>query len=168
MLRAIVDNQLTEPSQKINGKCPLCGCKMIPKCGERNIWQWAHDKNQHCDAWYEPESEWHKRGKMTFSKENTEKVIELEGVKHIADIFTKTEVVIELQNSPISPRVIREREEFYGEKMIWVVNGIKFAKNISLNSKKGFRNMPWLNDELNSPSSKKKLQNFTWLQPHKS
>ena len=49
---------------------------------------------------------------------------------HRADIKTKTGLVIEFQNSPISPEKIQEREDFYGN-MIWVLNGKTFGKNIT-------------------------------------
>tara|TARA_R110002049_G_scaffold90686_1_gene227082 strand:- start:60 stop:548 length:489 start_codon:yes stop_codon:yes gene_type:complete len=41
-------------------------------------------------------------------------------------------VVIELQNSPIQKGVILEREEFYGEKMLWLINGIPFKDNFDI------------------------------------
>jgi len=49
--------------------------------------------------------------------------------KHIADIKTKTGLVIELQHSPISSENIKIREEFY-DNMIWVLDGKTFGKNI--------------------------------------
>ena len=52
----------------------------------------------------------------------------------VADVYSK-EVVIEFQNSPISPEEIKLRENFYGEKMLWVVNGMKFLKNISFEAR---------------------------------
>ena len=40
---------------------------------------------------------------------------------HIADIKTPQGLVIEIQHSPISPKDIRAREDFYGQ-MIWIVD----------------------------------------------
>jgi hypothetical protein len=39
---------------------------------------------------------------------------------HRADVVTASGGVVELQHSAISPEVITEREEFYGERMAWV------------------------------------------------
>lgn len=44
--------------------------------------------------------------------------------------MTNENVVIELQNSPIQKSIIREREDFYGERMLWLVNGEVFKKNL--------------------------------------
>jgi hypothetical protein len=63
--------------------------------------------------------------KKLFGKENCEVVIP----PHRADIYGNFDVVIELQHSNISPKEIREREEFY-KKMIWIVDAHPFAENL--------------------------------------
>lgn len=110
--------------------CPLCSKQVIPKCGEIKIWHWAHKIDFECDSFGEPESEWHLNWKNKFLKEQQEVAIK----NHIADIKNKNGLIIELQNSPISPYNIREREEFYG-KMIWLLNGKTLAKNLELRQK---------------------------------
>ena len=50
------------------------------------------------------------------------------GEKHVADVKTDDELVIELQNSPMDPAELQSREEFYVE-MIWIINGEKFKNN---------------------------------------
>jgi hypothetical protein len=102
---------------------------VIAKCGEINIWHWAHRKAESCDDWYEPETEWHRNWKLIFGKEHTEVVIQKDGIRHIADIKTKDNVIIELQNSPIQKQVVQRREIFYGERMLWVINGVGFKEN---------------------------------------
>jgi competence protein CoiA len=97
-----------------------------------NVWHWAHLKQESCDNWYEPETKWHKDWKNQFGKELSEIIISKDGEKHIADIYTKDEIVIELQNSPILKPIIRKRELFYGERMIWVINGITFKDNFRI------------------------------------
>lgn len=129
MLFALVDGIKSEATPKQVGVCPLCEEKVISKCGEINVWHWAHQKGVGCDHWYEPESDWHYHWKQTFGIENSEVVIKKDGKRHIADIFTKSRVVIELQNSPITKPIIKQREDFYGERMIWVLNGVHFADN---------------------------------------
>ena len=130
MFWAIVENQKIEAIPRTKGTCPLCEGKVFSKCGEVKVWHWAHFNNEDCDSWCEPETLWHRHWKMTFGKENAEIVLKENGKKHIADILTKEKVVIELQNSPIQKPVIREREEFYGERMLWLINGETFKDNL--------------------------------------
>lgn len=129
MLFANVNGEKVEAKPKTTGICPLCERIVFSKCGEINVWHWAHQKDESCDSWYEPETEWHKNWKLVFGKEHCEIVISKEGVRHIADIQTKENVIIELQNSPIQKPIIRRREVFYGERMIWVINGKPFKDN---------------------------------------
>lgn len=135
MLFAILDGKKVEPIPNTHAKCPACGEKVLSKCGEVKVWHWAHFKGKSCDSWYEPETYWHKYWKLTFGKENSEKKITKGDTWHIADILTNEEVIIELQNSSIQKGVIRKREEFYGERMIWLINGIKFQKNFYIKDK---------------------------------
>ncbi|MCB9283158.1 MAG: hypothetical protein H6563_03715 [Lewinellaceae bacterium] len=132
MLWAFVNKEKVEASPKTKGLCPLCENQVFSRCGEINSWHWAHYKGEGCDNWYEPESFWHLHWKRTFGKDNAEVVIEKEYKKHIADIFTKEGVVIELQNSPIQSQVITERESFYGSKMLWLINGDTFKENFEI------------------------------------
>jgi len=124
-----------------NAICPLCKEKVIPKCGRIVTWHWAHKSLQDCDVWYEPESQWHLDWKNKFPKECQEVIIKKEEKFHIADIKVN-EKVIELQNSSISPNEIKEREKFYGN-MIWILNGDKFARNLSLRYKGNYFSFRW-------------------------
>lgn len=132
MLYANLNGDKILPIPKTEAKCPLCKEKVISKCGDVKVWHWAHSKGGSCDSWYEPETVWHKNWKLTFGKENCEIRINKEARWHVADVFTKDGVVIELQNSPIQKDVIRKREDFYGDKMIWVINGVKFKDHFYL------------------------------------
>ena len=132
MLFAIVNSEKLEAKPGTTGVCPLCERPLIPKCGEINIWHWAHQKEEGCDSWYEPETEWHKNWKLMFGKDNCEIVMNRDDVRHIADIRTTGDIVIELQNSPIQKDVIRKRESFYGDRMLWVVNGKPFKEHFEM------------------------------------
>lgn len=93
--------------------------------------QWKHIKKKMCDNWWENETAWHRNWKNNFPAAWQEfvKFDILTGEKHIADIFTigrKEEIIIEFQNSKISEREVKSREEFY-KKMIWVVNAQNFG-----------------------------------------
>lgn len=138
MLFANVNGEKVEAIPKTIGNCPLCERSVHSKCGEINVWHWAHHNNESCDSWYEPESEWHKNWKLAFGKDNCEVVIRKEGIRHIADILTNENVVIELQNSPIQKQVIQNREIFYGERMIWVLNGEHFKNNFSIKESQAY------------------------------
>lgn len=117
-----------------NGRatCQLCNGTLIAHCGEirRNHWQHFGERDMDCDSWKEPETEWHRGWKERFPKEWREVVIG----NHRADVKTPHGLVIEFQNSPISPAVIREREEFYGY-MFWVVNAAHFDENLVFRSR---------------------------------
>ena len=132
MLYASLNNEKIEAVPKARAICPLCEKEVFSKCGEINVWHWAHIQDKSCDNWHEPETVWHKDWKNLFGIELSEIIITKNGKKHIADIRTKENVVIELQNSSISKSVIRKREMFYGERMLWVVNGINFKANFNL------------------------------------
>lgn len=132
MLFATVDGEKVEANPNTRGICPVCESTVFSKCGEINVWHWSHRKEESCDSWYEPETEWHKNWKLAFGKINCEIVITKDEKRHIADIFTNSNVVIELQNSPIQKPVIRNRENFYGEKMLWVINGKHFKDNFEI------------------------------------
>lgn len=132
MLYALLNNIKTEAFPKSKAECPLCRREVYSRCGDVNEWHWAHSNEKSCDNWFEPETEWHKNWKKPFGKELTEVIIIKNGKKHIADIQTKDKIVIELQNSSISKSIIAKRENFYGESMIWIINGENFKSNFEI------------------------------------
>ena len=116
----------TETGQR--GKCPVCTQRVDSVCGTNKINHWRHFVK--CtDNWrYEPMSHWHLEWQSHFPKENLEVVCKDSetGEKHIADIMTNDNVVIEIQNSPISQKEIDSRDDYYnrnGKRLIWVLNG---------------------------------------------
>jgi competence protein CoiA len=127
---ALVNGIKQEPAPKLKGVCCNCGSSTQAKCGTRKVWHWAHVSLQHCDSWWESETEWHRLWKGYFPYQNQE-VIHFDnetGEKHIADIKTDNGMVIEVQNSPMNESEMLSRESFYG-KMMWIVNGEKFKNN---------------------------------------
>lgn len=114
--------------------CGFCKKEVIGKCGEIYIWHWQHVHNADCDLWKEGETEWHRAWKNKFPFDWQETILEKNGEKHIADIFTPHGIVIEFQNSTISSSTIAEREKFY-EKMIWVINAQAFKDNLVTENK---------------------------------
>lgn len=103
--------------------CGSCGEPVIGKCGEIVPWHWSHLSGSDCDAWAEPITVWHEGWQNILEYEegaNIEVPIEKDGCVHRADAVLKNGTIIELQHSTISPAAIREREYYYGERMIWL------------------------------------------------
>lgn len=99
--------------------CPECGAEVLAKCGEINIWHWAHVSRVDCDLWGEPESAWHLNWKSGLPLDWVEVPMAENGEKHRADIRLPNGRVIELQHSSISVTEISKRELFY-KKMVWI------------------------------------------------
>jgi hypothetical protein len=111
--------------------CAHCQSETIAKCGEHNIWHWAHKSKDQCDPWSEAETEWHRTWKNCFPEEWHEisQFDPTTGEQHIADVRTDNGLVLEFQHSVIAPDEVRSREEFYGN-MIWVVDGRRSPNNV--------------------------------------
>jgi competence protein CoiA len=133
MKYALVNGVKQESAPKLKGVCCNCGAITQSKCGTKKIWHWAHTTLQHCDPWWENETEWHRLWKGYFPYQNQE-VVHFDnatGEKHIADIKTDNGMVIEIQNSPMNEAEMFSREHFYG-KMMWIINGEKFKNNFTI------------------------------------
>lgn len=139
---ALVNNERAEASPKSKGTCPGCDQPVTSKCGKQRIWHWAHDAKKVCDQWWETETNWHRSWKDNFPREWQEKIQHdvVSGEKHIADICTAYELVIEFQHSHIDPLERVARENFYGN-MIWVVDGSRLKRDHPrfVKGKNGFR-----------------------------
>lgn len=131
MIWALKENEIIKATPKNKALCPSCNSELISKCGIIKIWHWAHKSEKDCDDFSEPESEWHLNWKNKFPKEWQEVSIE----NHRADIQTKSRLVIELQNSPLSSEDIIKREKFYRE-MVWILNGNSLCRGLELRTKK--------------------------------
>ena len=122
MLYALSDNgEKISACPEAEAFCPECGNGVISKCGQINIWHWAHEAEGDCDSWAECETPWHLNWKKKWPSDCVEVLIKKNGVKHRADILTFQGTVIELQHSPISPDEIYQRQEFY-KNMIWIAD----------------------------------------------
>lgn len=135
MKYAIVDGKKREAQKSGElGKCICCGKDTIAHCGKIKVNHWKHKSLQVCDSWSELETEWHRSWKNQFPSNFQEVVMkDLDsGEKHIADIYNaKQDVVIEIQNSPITIEEINSREQYYN-KLIWIVNLQPYIDNIKL------------------------------------
>jgi competence protein CoiA len=117
-MRYALNNNLERIEAKPNTEaiCECCKNKVISKCGDINIWHWAHDNLKDCDPWYEPMTEWHFGWQNKCIEESREIVLG----KHRADLFNGV-CIIELQHSHISSLEIKERENFY-KYLIWLLD----------------------------------------------
>lgn len=127
---ALVNHIKTEAEKGFKGVCPNCGAVLIPKCGDYKIHHWSHKGNKNCDAWWEPETEWHRTWKNNYPKDWQEvsAINETTGEKHIADVRTPNNLVIEFQHSHIDPEERTSRENFY-KNMVWVVDGTRLKND---------------------------------------
>lgn len=143
---AIVDGSRQTPKPKSRGTCAHCGNQMLSKCGTKVIWHWAHASRKHCDPWWENETDWHRKWKSYFPPGwREQRAVDSTNEAHIADIRTPKGVVLEFQNSPISPEELQSREQFYGD-MTWIVNGDHFASSFHVLSRLPRPDAEWLED----------------------
>jgi hypothetical protein len=126
---ALVNDLRHEAEPKLVGQCISCGSPVLAKCGERRINHWAHKARIQCDSWWETETEWHRSWKNQFPSDWQEIIhVASDGQKHIADVKTPDDWVIEFQHSYINPEERRSREDFY-KKLIWVVDGNRRSRD---------------------------------------
>lgn len=123
---ALVDGNKVEATKGAKGLCRSCGSDLIAKCGEDRVNHWAHKGRRNCDIWWENETDWHRSWKNNFPKEWQEIIHtdEESGEKHIADVKTDTDWVLEFQHSHIKPEERLSRNSFY-PKLVWVIDGTR-------------------------------------------
>ncbi len=128
---ALIDGNKAEATKGAGGLCPCCGSELIAKCGEVKVNHWAHKGNRNCDPWWENETDWHRSWKGKFPNDWQEVIQRDEtGEKHIADVKTKNDWVLEFQHSYLNPEERRAREAFY-TKLVWVVDGLRRKRDKS-------------------------------------
>ena len=127
---AIINNNRVEAQPQLQGLCSCCLKPVIAKCGTRKIWHWAHKSKTDCDSWWETETEWHRTWKNNYPFEWQEISLFDKGAgeKHIADVCTPHNLVIEFQHSHIDPEERTSREKFY-QNMVWVVDGTRLKRD---------------------------------------
>ena len=126
---AIVESNKVEPFKGLRGACPNCGEELISKCGEIKVHHWAHKNKLICDSWWENETEWHRNWKNQFPLKWQEVIhTDKTGERHIADVKTDEEWVLEFQHSKIKIEELISRNEFYS-KIVWIVDGLRLAND---------------------------------------
>jgi hypothetical protein len=135
---------------------------MLTKCGSKVVWHWAHHRHEHCDPWWENETQWHRTWKGYFPSEWREQVhFDENGEKHIADVKTPPGMVLEFQNSAISREELVAREQFYG-KMLWIVNGSSFINQFYLLGRLPAAEAHWAQDIVFLPQQRDKRGRGYW------
>jgi len=131
MKYSLVNGERTEAQPGLAGQCPTCGSKTIAKCGDVKVHHWSHKGKRMCDPWWENETEWHRNWKNYFPNNWQERTHTAEsGEKHIADVKTIKDWVIEFQHSHIKQEERNARNEFY-QKLVWVVDGTRRKRDKS-------------------------------------
>jgi competence protein CoiA len=127
---ALINNNRVKAQPELKGLCSCCSKPVIAKCGTRKIWHWAHKSKTDCDNWWEPETEWHRTWKNKYPADWQELSLldERTGEKHIVDVRTAHNLVIEFQHSHIHPQERTSREQFY-KNMVWVVDGTRLKRD---------------------------------------
>lgn len=128
------DDHRAAPLVGGRARCPLCRQAVIAKCGTLVIHHWAHQSQDACDDWNEPESDWHRGWKSLVPIDQQEQMVEHDGVRHRADITVELDgqpFVFEVQHSSISPTDIHAREQHYG-RMGWIVDARDAGQRIDL------------------------------------
>lgn len=129
MQYALVGGERREAEPGLAGVCPVCDSPVLPRCGEVRVRHWAHRGRRDCDTWREPETVWHRRWKNRFPKDWQEVIgYDDTGERHIADVKTENDLVIEFQHSHLDPKERAARETFYGD-MVWVVDGTRLKRD---------------------------------------
>lgn len=99
-------------------RCPQCAAEVVPKCGELTAWHWAHHPRLggDCDPWAEVPGLWHFDWQKHAAPEFREVVVG----EHLAPLRSPGGLIVELREGSLSPAEIREREDYYGDKLIWL------------------------------------------------
>lgn len=128
---ALVNGEDAEATKGAKGFCKYCGSELVAHCGEVYAQHWAHKGKRNCDPWWENETQWHRSWKDKFPVEWQE-VIQYakDGEKHIADVKTESDWVLEIQHSYLKPEERRSRNAFY-PKLVWVVDGLRRKTDIT-------------------------------------
>ncbi len=100
--------------------CPVCQCKVIPKCGTKKTWHFAHRSYEECAGFQEAETNYHLLGKKGLYKwfiESSEEPIVEYFIRDIAqrpDLFLpKHNHAIEFQCATMSHDQLRSRIQGY-------------------------------------------------------
>jgi competence CoiA-like predicted nuclease len=127
----------SRPCDKDKIKCEICSNILIAKKGNIKVHHYAHKSSDiiNCDDWAprfksDGEHHWHLQWQYFFRDNNfgdiecvIKKELDNKLICHRSDIITQTNYIVEIQHSNISDKDVVKREEFYGDNLIWIING---------------------------------------------
>ena len=118
MIYAIRDSQKITATPGQTAECPCCNTEVISKCGDINIWHWAHKAKENACI-YKDETNWHREMKSLFDPDMVEIRVENQNGVAIADVLLPDGTAIEFQHSAIDIDTIQRRKLIH-KKIIWV------------------------------------------------
>lgn len=126
MKYALLDSERQTARPGSRGSCPECEGIVIAKCGTQIVHHWAHKASSNCNSRWESEGPWHQAWKNSFPEDWQEIVhFDADGEKHIADVKTDRDWVLEFQHSFLKPDERQSRNEFYSPKLVWIVDALR-------------------------------------------
>ena len=122
-------NALEDKLVKQSYTCPACGTNVRLRKGKNVRTHFAHESLKKCDFFHENEGPEHLENKKRlfyWAKENDEVEMEypIPELKQIADIFINKQLALEIQCSPISCDLLRDRSNGYrslGIQVLWLL-----------------------------------------------
>ena len=122
-------NALEDELVKQDYYCPACGTSVRMRKGKNVRRHFAHESLKKCDFFHENEGPEHLENKKRlfyWAKENDEVEMEypIPELKQIADIFINKQLALEIQCSPISCDLLRDRSNGYrrlGLQVLWLL-----------------------------------------------
>lgn len=128
--------------------------KLVVKTGKERVWHFAYPpKCLRNDKWSKPMSLFHKSWQDLFEKDYREiSFKDTDGTIHRADISTKDNAVLEIQNSSISAKEVDQRQDFY------VFNQYEQFLERFYSSEE-----PPLSDQNSSPTQRNECRSMNWI-----
>lgn len=119
--------------------CPLCKAPVRARRGFIRVHHFAHHAREDCDPWKEGESEWHLSWKALVPPDYCEVIVG----EHRADILIPAGQVVELQHSPMPAEEAWIRENFWGERLIWLFDARPFIGHLDLRPRDKYWTFRW-------------------------
>ena len=122
-------NALEDELIKQDYYCPACGTSVRMRKGKNVRRHFAHESLKKCDFFHENEGPEHLENKVAlFNWVKKDAEVEMEypipELKQIADIFINKQLALEIQCSPISCELLRDRSNGYrslGIQVLWLL-----------------------------------------------
>lgn len=108
-----LNDQKIKAEPNIKAFCPGCSQPLISKCGDINIWHFAHKSKSQCD--YKPSSQWSLEWKSLFPKE----LVEIKRHYQFVDLILPNNLAVEFQHSSISLSEMIEKTNYW-KNILWI------------------------------------------------